>query len=177
MSQVLKIVRIARQARNEKGKKLFAIFREGENEIVFARMARWEVQLKGLAVLERHGRALKEELDYSSERQEVLADLMVRKKDMQKTAPEKYQENTIEEAKEMEDQRTNDALEIVQKKHKLIKWEGETEGKDLAKVGCDKSNRSVVRSSRQFLFLFVLILLGFRHRRSNVGFRKTLVED
>ena len=48
------IVRIARQARNEKGKKLFALFSQGENEVVLAGMARWEEELKGLVVLERH---------------------------------------------------------------------------------------------------------------------------
>ena len=41
------------QARNERGNKLFAIF-------------------KGLVVLERHCRAAKEEVKHSSERQEVL---------------------------------------------------------------------------------------------------------
>ena len=53
-------MRIARKARNEKSKKLLAIFRQGENEVVIASMARWQEQLKGLAVQERHCMALKE---------------------------------------------------------------------------------------------------------------------
>ena len=50
-------MRIARKARNEKSKKLLAIFRQGENEVVIASMARWQEQLKGLAVQEEalHG--------------------------------------------------------------------------------------------------------------------------
>ena len=46
---------------------------------------------------------------------------------MQKTAPEKYQEKTFEEFKELEGQRAKEALELVQRKHKLIKCEGERE--------------------------------------------------
>ena len=48
------IVRIARQARSEKSKKLFQIFsRQGANEIQVASMARWEEHLRMLVVLER----------------------------------------------------------------------------------------------------------------------------
>ena len=43
---------------------------------------------------------------------------------MQKVAPEKYEEKIFEELKE---QKTNEALELVQRKHKLMKWEGERE--------------------------------------------------
>ena len=57
----------------------------------------------------------------------VLADLMVSKRDVQKEAPEKYQEKIFEEFKELEEQRAKDALLLVQKKHMLIKWEGERE--------------------------------------------------
>ena len=42
-------------------------------------------------MLERPSLTLKEEVEHFSERQEVLTDLMVSKKDMQNTAPEKYQ--------------------------------------------------------------------------------------
>ena len=49
-----------------KAKNLFAIFRQGDNEIVFACVARWEGYLNGLAVLERHCLALKEEVEHLS---------------------------------------------------------------------------------------------------------------
>ena len=83
-------VRIARQARNDRRKNLFQIFRQGENEVLIAGKARWDAQLKGLIELERRCLTLREEVEHLSERQEVLADLMVSKEDMQKTAPEKY---------------------------------------------------------------------------------------
>ena len=55
-----------------------------------------------------------------SERQDVLTDLMERKMNTQKTAPEKDQEKIPEEPKELEWQRTTEALELVQRQHKLI---------------------------------------------------------
>ena len=63
--------------------------------------------------LERHCLTLREEMDHLSERQEVMADLLVSKKDMQKTAPETYQEKIFEEFKEMEEQRAKEALALV----------------------------------------------------------------
>ena len=83
-------------------------------------------QPKGLIELERRCLTLREEVKYLDEKQQVLADLLVSKKDIQKGAPEKYQEK-IEELKELEEQRAKEALALVQKKHKLIKWEGERE--------------------------------------------------
>ena len=71
-------------------------------------MAMWEVQLKGL-------------------RQEVLTVLMERKINMQRTAPEKFIEKIFEELEELEEQRTREALELVQRKHNFVKWEGERE--------------------------------------------------
>ena len=41
-------VHIARQARSERNKKLFQIFRQGANEVLIASMARWEEHLEGL---------------------------------------------------------------------------------------------------------------------------------
>ena len=58
---------------------------------------------------------------YLCEGQEVLTDLVVSKKDMQRTAPEDCHRKNFEE------QRAKEALVLVQKKHKLIKWEGERE--------------------------------------------------
>ena len=53
-----------------------------------------------------------------------------------------------------------ETLELAQRKHQLIKWEGEREGKDFAKVGVVKGSWTVVRSPRQFLLWFVLIFSG-----------------
>ena len=94
---------------------------------LIASVARWEEHLKGLVVLERHCLALGKEVEHSSARQEVLAILMEGKMNMQKVAPEKYQEKIVKELKELEEQKTREALELVQRKHKLVKWEGERE--------------------------------------------------
>ena len=44
---------------------------------------------------------------------------------MQKKAPKKYQVEVFDEFKELAEQRAKEALELLQKKHMLIKWEGE----------------------------------------------------
>ena len=80
-----------------------------------------------MVVLERHCLALREEVEHLSERQEVLTVLMESKINMQRTAPEKYREKIFEELKELEEQRTKEALELFQRKHKLIRWEGDRE--------------------------------------------------
>ena len=106
-------MRISRQARNEKGNKLFALFSQGENEVVLAGMARWKDELKGLVVLERQCLALKEERGHLSEKQKVLTCPMENKINMQRTAPEKYREMVFEELKELGEQRTKEALELA----------------------------------------------------------------
>ena len=54
------VVRIARQARNEKKEKLFQIFRQREGEVLIASKARWDEHLKGLIELERRCLKLRE---------------------------------------------------------------------------------------------------------------------
>ena len=155
-------MRVARQARNEKNKYLFQVFRQGENEVLIASKARWDEQLKGLIMLERRCLTLKEEVEHLSERQEVLTDLMESNINMQKTAPEKYQEKIFEEL-EVEEQIAKKAPALVQRKHKLIKWEGERErAKDHA-IG------PWSRGHDNFILRF-LLFPSFQHRRTNVCF-------
>ena len=59
-------------------------------------------------------------------RQQVLAGMVMSERDMQKT-PKNYQEKVFDEFKELEEQRAKEALEIVQKKPVIVKWEGERE--------------------------------------------------
>ena len=47
------IKQVAQQARNENGRKIFEIFRRGEEDVCIASWARWNAQLKGLAELKR----------------------------------------------------------------------------------------------------------------------------
>ena len=67
---------------------------------------------------------------------------------MQKVAPEKYQEQIFDGLTELEEQKTKEALELVQRKHKLVKWEGKGASKDFAKVGVVRSSGTVFRSLR-----------------------------
>ena len=121
------VVRIARQSRNEKQEKLFQVLRQGEGRGLIASKARWDVQLKGLAELERRCQSFRSDVEHLCERQEVLRDLVVSKKDVQRTAPEDCQRKVDEELKELEEQMAKEALVLVQKKHKVIKME-EREG-------------------------------------------------
>ena len=116
-------MRIARQARSENSNK--SCFRFSDNEVLIASMARWEEHMKGLVVLERHCLALREEVEHLNERQEVPTILMEGKMNMQKVAPEDFQRQIFQELKELEEQKTKEALELVHWKHKLIKWEGD----------------------------------------------------
>ena len=74
-----------------------------------------------LSVLERECLELRVEVEHVNEKQEVFAILMEGKMNMQKVAPEKYQEKIFEELKELEEQKTRKALEHVQRKLKLVK--------------------------------------------------------
>ena len=117
------IEHFARQARSEKRKKLFQIFSiQGASEIVVASMVRWEEYLRVLIVLERE---LKEASEILSEKQVLLATVLEDKMSMQKVAPEKYQEKIFEESKELEEQKAKEALELLGRKHKLVKLEKE----------------------------------------------------
>ena len=89
-----------------------------------ASLTRWDTQLKRLLELERRCQDLMQEVKLLSERQEVLTSMVVRKRDMQKKRPKSFKKRFFEEFKELE---AKEALELVQKKHMLIKWEVERE--------------------------------------------------
>ena len=121
------IMQIVKQARNEGGPKLFQIFRQEENEVYIASSARWNTQLKGFVELERHCQDLVQEVELQSKRQEVLAGMVVSKKDMQTRSTHKVSREGIRGIQGVRGAKAKDALELVQKKHMLIKWEGERE--------------------------------------------------
>ena len=72
--------------------------------------------VKVLIVLERRCLTLKEEEEHLGKKQEVLADLLVSKRDMQKETPEKYQENIFEKFRELEEQRAKEALALAHRR-------------------------------------------------------------
>ena len=59
----ISIMQIAKQASNERGQQLFQIFRQEENEVCIASLARWDTQLKGLVELERRCQELMQEVE------------------------------------------------------------------------------------------------------------------
>ena len=85
----ISIMQIAQQARYERGQKLFQIFRQEENEVYIASLARWDTQLKGLVELKRRCQDLMQEVKLLSERHEVLAGLVEDKSRLQGKATEK----------------------------------------------------------------------------------------
>ena len=127
------IMQVAKEARNESGQKLFQIFRQRENGVYIASLSKWDTKLGGSVELEKRYQDLMEEVKLLCERQEVLTSMVVSKTDMQKEAPKKYQEKVFEGFKELEDQRAKEALELVQKKHMLIKCEGERKERKCCK--------------------------------------------
>ena len=77
------IRQIAQQATNENGQKIPHIFREGEEEVCAASLARWYAQLKGLVELERRCRNSMQEVQVLSARQEILKSTMEDKRRLQ----------------------------------------------------------------------------------------------
>ena len=109
------IMQIAKQARNERGQKLFQIFGQEENVVHIASRARWDAQLKGLVELERRCQELMQEVELLSESQEVLAGFMEDKIRIHSKATEKHCETIFEELKELEEKKPKEALVLVQK--------------------------------------------------------------
>ena len=78
-----------------------------------------------LIVLERECLELKEEIELLTERQELLATPTEGKMSKQKVALEKYQKKIFEELKELQGQKTKEALELLGRQHKLVNSENE----------------------------------------------------
>ena len=90
-------MQIAKQGKKMRGQKLFQIFRQEENEVYIASLARWDTQLKGLVELERRCQELVHEVKLLSERQEVPAGLVEDKITPQSKATDKYYGTNFEE--------------------------------------------------------------------------------
>ena len=115
----------AKQARNESGQKLFQIFRQKDNEVYIASLARRDTKLKGLVELKRRCQEPMQEVKLLSERQEVLACLVEDRTRLQSNATEKYYETIFEELRELVQKKSKEALVRVQKKHILSRCENE----------------------------------------------------
>ena len=78
-----------------------------------------------LIVLERKCMDLSEANEQLSEKQELLTTLMESKKSLQKVALEEFQRKIFQELKELEEQKSKEVLELLGRKHKLVKLEKE----------------------------------------------------
>ena len=93
----ISIRQVAQQAMKENGQKIFENFRQGEEEVYIASLARWNAQLKGLVELERRCRNTAQEVQVLSERQETFKNTMEDKLGLQSRAPEKCHDQIFEE--------------------------------------------------------------------------------
>ena len=108
------IERTVRQARGETHKKLVQIFsRQGAQEIQDAREARREEHLTMLMIVERECLDLSEAILQLSEKQELLATVMKGNMSLQKVAPEEFHWRIFQELKDLEEQQTKEALELL----------------------------------------------------------------
>ena len=81
---------------------------------------------------------------------------------LQNVAPEKFQGKISQELKELEDQKTKEAFELLGRKHKLGKLEKES-SKDVTRDGATSGPKVVFfRGLGQLLLGFLLALLGTR---------------
>ena len=137
----ISIMQIAQQARTGRDQKLIQIFRQEENKVYIASLARWDTQLKGLVELERRCQELMQEVKLLSESQEVLSCLMEDKIRIQSKATEKYYETVFEELR-VSEEKSKEAWVLVQKKHILIRCQSERErARMLQKLGGSRAIR------------------------------------
>ena len=78
-----------------------------------------------------------------SERQYVLVGMVMSKRDMQKEAPKKYQVKVFQKPKELEEQRAEEALGLVQKKQMLIMWKAKEKEQHVCKDWEERGRLSV----------------------------------
>ena len=126
----ISIQQVARQVVNEDGQKIFEVFWQEEGKLFVACWARWEAQRKGLVDLERKCQDLSREILMLNKRQAIFQSAIEGKLRLQDRASERLQDQLIEEIKELENKRTEEALQLVDKEHDLWMYLNE---KDEAK--------------------------------------------
>ena len=81
------LMQVAKQARNERGQKLFQIFRQEENEVSIASLARWDTQLKRVGGAGKVLSGNVQEVKLLSARDEVLTGLWMTRSDYRVKRP------------------------------------------------------------------------------------------
>ena len=123
----ISIQQVARQATDEDGEKIFEVFWQEEEELCIASWARWEAQRKGSVDLERRCRDIRREILMLNKRQEIFRNAIEGKLRVQDRASERLQDQIIEEIKEMESTKTEEALQLVENEHDLWMYQNEKE--------------------------------------------------
>ena len=94
---------------------------------------------------------LSEAIEQLSEKQELLLTPMESKKSLQKVALEEFQREIFQDLKEFEEQKSKEALELLGRKHKLLKLE-----KERDRVRMLQEGQKVILMLPQTVLPFVL---------------------
>ena len=116
-------------------------FRQGEEEVCIASLARWNAQWKGLVELERRCRDTMQEVKLLSDRQELLKGMVQDKIRLQSRATEKSYDQILEEMKKLEEKKSEEALLLLQKRHDL--WRYLNERDEARRLQSSGSSRRV----------------------------------
>ena len=122
----ISIQQVAQQGRSENGQEIFEVFWQ-EGELCVASWARWDAQWKSLMELERRCQDMSREIQMLSKRQDIFQNAIEGKLRVQSIASERLLDQIIEEIKEMEQKRTEEALQLVEKEHDLWMYHNEKE--------------------------------------------------
>ena len=112
----ISIQQVAQQAVNEDGQKILEVFLQEGEELRIASWARWEAPRKGLVDLERRC-DMSREIQMLNKRQEKFQNAIEGKLRVQDRASEILQDQIIEEIKELESTKKEEAL---QKRRKSV---------------------------------------------------------
>ena len=115
----ISIHRVAQQAMNEDGEKIFEAFWQEEGQLCIGSGARWEAQRKGLVDFERRCPDISREIQMLNKRQEFVQNAIEDELGVQDRASERMQNRNIEELKELVHRKTEEALQTAGKEHDL----------------------------------------------------------
>ena len=147
---------------NENGATFFVNFTHGEEELCIASWTRWDAQLKGLVELERKFQGTRQVIQVLSERQEIFKSAMEDKLKLQSRANERFHDQIVEEIKEIEPKKTEEALRVVQNEHDL--WRYQNERDEARRLQTSGNSRRVRR------------VLGLQHPTSSKMCRSSMVD-
>ena len=94
-----------------------------KKKLCTASWARWDAQWKGLVELERRCQDTSQEIRMLNKRQEISNTAIEGKLTVQSRAKERVHDQIIEEMKEMEHKKTEEALNLVKKENDLWRYQ------------------------------------------------------